>query len=335
MSAHIPRVSVGLPVYNGERYLRSALDSILGQDYPDFELIISDNASTDATPDICREYAARDARIRYYRNEHNIGARGNYNRVFELARGEFFKWASHDDVLYPSLLRRCLETFADSPADTVLVFSKAEIIDDVGNVKAVSADTVDATLTTPSGRLASLIFFRCYANPLWGLIKAEALRQTRLMGWIESDHVLLAELAMRGRLIEMSEILYQQRRHAGSAIPKHPKRRDLYAWTDPRKGKSAILLPHWVLCDWEYFKAIRHARLSLWQQLLCSSAVLCVPGWRWFLAVTGPVRDRLGLHRKRKATEPGMTPKVQLEPAMTNERQMNVYDAKVTRGGNG
>src|SRR3974377_1117825 len=100
----VPKVSIGLPVYNGENYLRLAIDSILTQDYTDFELIISDNASADATQEICREYTARDCRIRYYRNKINIGASGNYNRVFELARGGLFKWAAHDDVHLPAFL---------------------------------------------------------------------------------------------------------------------------------------------------------------------------------------------------------------------------------------
>ena len=86
------RVSIGLPVYNGEKYLEQALISILSQTYTDFELIISDNASTDRTQAICREYAAKDPRIRYYCNEENLGAAPNHNRVFELASGEYFKW---------------------------------------------------------------------------------------------------------------------------------------------------------------------------------------------------------------------------------------------------
>ena len=103
MPAH-PRVSIGLPVYNGELFLENALDSILSQTYSDFELIISDNASDDKTEEICRSYAARDKRVRYSRNAHNLGAAPNYNRVYHLARGRYFKWASHDDVLAPEFL---------------------------------------------------------------------------------------------------------------------------------------------------------------------------------------------------------------------------------------
>jgi glycosyltransferase involved in cell wall biosynthesis len=89
-----PRLSIGMPVFNGEKYLKEALDSILAQTYSDFELLISDNASTDRTEQICREYAAKDRRIRYYRNEKNIGAPKNFNRVFELSSGKYFRWAT-------------------------------------------------------------------------------------------------------------------------------------------------------------------------------------------------------------------------------------------------
>src|SRR5262245_17750978 len=99
-----PTVSVGVPVYNGERYLDKALSSILRQDFEDFELIISDNASTDGTAEICKAYADKDRRIRYHRNTSNIGAAPNYNQTFEMARGEYFKWCAHDDICYPTFL---------------------------------------------------------------------------------------------------------------------------------------------------------------------------------------------------------------------------------------
>ena len=96
-----PLVSIGLPVYNGDRYLAEALDSILAQSFADFELIISDNASTDGTQDICETYARRDERIVYSRLPENLGAAPNYNRLVEMARGELFKWAAHDDRIKP------------------------------------------------------------------------------------------------------------------------------------------------------------------------------------------------------------------------------------------
>jgi glycosyltransferase involved in cell wall biosynthesis len=292
-----PKVSIGLPVWNGEKYLRLALDSILQQDYTDFELIISDNASTDRTQEICQEFAAKDKRIRYSRNQTNIGSSGNYNRVFELARGQFFKWASHDDEIHTSLLRRCLESFEHSAPNTVLVFSKAEIIDGSGRALRLSEDTIDQTAHETFTRLASLIFHRHYAHPLWGLIRSEALRRTRLMGGIEADHVLLAELALQGPFVEIPEILYRQRRHAGSAMEVHRSARELLAWHDPSRAKVRFLLPRWIRWDVEYWKGIRFASLSRFDRLLCYAVILGVPLWRWLLKVTGPLRQRLGLRR--------------------------------------
>lgn len=103
-----PRVSIGLPVYNGQQYLRQALDSLLAQTFHTFEVIISDNASNDATPEICRDYAACDPRIRYVRHDVNRGAAWNFNYVFGLARGVYFKWHAHDDMLEPTFLEQCV-----------------------------------------------------------------------------------------------------------------------------------------------------------------------------------------------------------------------------------
>src|SRR5882762_8329729 len=94
----VPRLSLGLPVYNGEEYLAESLDALLGQSYGDFELVISDNASADGTEEICRQYADKDSRIRYVRQPKNIGATPNHNYLFEVCRTELFKWVSHDDL---------------------------------------------------------------------------------------------------------------------------------------------------------------------------------------------------------------------------------------------
>src|SRR5580692_5215252 len=94
----VPRLSIGLPVYNGEDYLAESLDALLGQTYTDFELIISDNASTDATADICRMYQEKDGRIRYIRQPNNSGSAPNHNFVSDVSHGDLFKWAGADDL---------------------------------------------------------------------------------------------------------------------------------------------------------------------------------------------------------------------------------------------
>src|ERR1700755_2990081 len=125
-----PTLSVGLPVYNGERYLARAIDSLLNQDFEDFELIISDNGSSDRTEAICREAAARDPRVCYFRSEQNRGATWNFRRVFELSQGEFFKYAAYDDECYPTMLRRCMEAMVEGGPDVALVYTRSETIDE-------------------------------------------------------------------------------------------------------------------------------------------------------------------------------------------------------------
>src|SRR5512145_868606 len=124
LMADRPRVSIGLPVYQGARFIRNALESILAQTHEDFELIISDNASTDGTEAIVRAYAERDRRVKYHRNARNVGAAQNFNRVFSLASGEYFQWVAHDDVLAPACIARCVEVL-DRERDVVLCYGRA------------------------------------------------------------------------------------------------------------------------------------------------------------------------------------------------------------------
>ena len=269
---NVPKVSIGLPVWNGEKYLRMALDSILRQDYADFELIISDNASTDATQTICQEYAARDARIRYFRNEKNIGASGNYNRVFELSRGEYFKWISHDDECAPSFLRRCMETFENASAETVLVCSSSQIIDETGRVLRVSRLGMKSSLK-PSQRLASLIARRDFPHALWGLIRSKTLRQTRLMGVVRSDDILLGELTLLGNFIEMPGELQRWRIHRQNALEVCQTARELLLWHDPSKTPGRIVLPNTLARDLEYFRVVCHIPLSVMERLFCYGVV--------------------------------------------------------------
>lgn len=131
MSNNQPRLSIGLPVFNGDKFLNKAIDSLLAQTFEDFELIISDNASTDKTEEICRTYAEKDQRIRYYRNEKNIGCARNFNRVFKLSSAEYFKWAAHDDLHAPNFLMKCVEVLDQNPS-VILCHSQVYIIDEYG-----------------------------------------------------------------------------------------------------------------------------------------------------------------------------------------------------------
>jgi glycosyltransferase involved in cell wall biosynthesis len=206
-----PTLSIGLPVFNGERYLEHALESLLAQSFGDFELILSDNASTDRTETICRSVAARDPRVLYVRNRSNIGAAPNFNQVFRLSSGRYFKWAAHDDVCGPDLARRCLEVLEGDPS-VVLVCATPASIDASGELLRRQDPGPDMTSNNPAARFKNLMGRPFWATPLFGVIRSDALERTGLHGsTLAGDHVLLAELSLHGRFIELQEDLFFHR----------------------------------------------------------------------------------------------------------------------------
>lgn len=239
-----PRVSIGLPVYNGERFLGHTLDSLLAQTYSDFELIISDNASTDRTPDVCRWYAGSDRRIRYFRNAQNLGAARNFNRVFELAMGEYFKWASADDVCQPDHLMRCLEV-VDNDATVVLAYPQARFIDENGRLLNIHDPGWDLRSTEAHERLRFAIYARHWVNSLYGLIRTRALAKTRMMpAYPAGDYRLLAELALLGKFVEIPDYCFYRRIHSG-ALSQNNKD---FRWTiEFQSGGTGTALPFWHL----------------------------------------------------------------------------------------
>lgn len=213
----MPRVSIGLPVYNGGQFLEGAIGSLLVQTYEDFELIISDNASTDQTESVCRAYAAQDGRVRYHRNAKNIGANRNYNRVFALSNGEFFRWAAADDVCKPEHLAQCVGVLEDDP-EAVLACTKTQFIDVDGLPIDVEDAGWDLRLDAPSERLRYVIRAGHWCNVMFGLMRSRALAQTHLLpGYAGGDYVLLGELALLGKFHETPECLFLRRLHPGAS----------------------------------------------------------------------------------------------------------------------
>jgi glycosyltransferase involved in cell wall biosynthesis len=210
----VPRVSIGLPVYNGERYLARTIASILAQDFGDFELVICDNASTDRTAAICGAFAERDARIRYHRNPRNLGAGPNYDRCFHLARGTYFKWAAHDDSLAPDFLSRTVAAMDAAPDAVLCTVGVAEIDaeDRVQRVYRNHFPGIDSP--DPARRLAALIHTRHESEDFFGLYRREALAGSSLHGtYSGSDRLLLAEMALRGPWVSVSEPVFLHREH--------------------------------------------------------------------------------------------------------------------------
>ena len=226
MSDQKPRVSIGLPVYNGANYIAAAIESILGQTFTDFELIISDNASIDGTEGICRKFAAQDSRVRYSRLEENVGAAKNFNRTVELARGEYFKWAAHDDMLDPEHLAKSVAALDGNPS-AILACSGVVAIDDRGEVKEpFSGELTNIASASVADRFGDLVWGKHLCYEVFGLIRSDALRKTPLIGaYITSDRNLLAELSLMGPFVLIPEPLLRIRHHGTRSVskPRHER----------------------------------------------------------------------------------------------------------------
>ncbi len=257
-----PRISVGIPVYNGEAYLPAALDALLAQDVEDFEIIISDNASTDGTEAICRAYAARDPRIRYYRSDENRGAAWNFNEVVRLARGEYFRWACHDDLCEPEHLRRCVALLDMSPPSVILAYARTLLIDESGHTIGVSNDDLDTQGLPPHRRFQVVAQRLRYANVLFGVHRRDALLQTELIGPYESsDYVLLAHLSLLGEFAEVPAYLFRRRIHPGMSRQANRTPRTIARWFAPSTGAWRFYAPQARL-QLGYARVVLRAPLS-------------------------------------------------------------------------
>jgi glycosyltransferase involved in cell wall biosynthesis len=264
-SREIPRVSIGLPVYNGEPFLRQSIDSILAQTFHGFELIVCDNASTDATARICEEYAARDGRVRYFRNARNIGGINNANLTFERARGELFRWAAHDDVCAPTLLERCVRLLDERP-DAVVVYPGTINIDEDG-IETGARNGKEGTGASPSARFRQLSYRFHPCEPIYGVIRSEVLRKTRLQqNYTGSDRALLCELALHGPFVQIPEPLFYKRYHRGN---QYKDWRGRMAWFLPDLQKSGKpTFPNWLQL-FDYLETVRRVPLPFAERQLC------------------------------------------------------------------
>ena len=199
-----------MPLYNAERHLAEALDALLAQDYSNFELVISDNASSDATESICRAYAARDTRIAYHRSERNLGAVWNFNRVFELGRGKYFLWAAHDDVRSPQYVSRCTAQLEADP-QAVLCCTGIRLIDDEGKTVEPWIEVVRPVGPTVGARVKQIARARFWWD-VYGLARSSVLAQTRRAQPVWGfDVVVTMELCLRGPVLLVPEPLFLYR----------------------------------------------------------------------------------------------------------------------------
>ncbi|MDN5852616.1 MAG: glycosyltransferase family 2 protein [Actinomycetia bacterium] len=280
-----PMLTIGLPVYNGERYLPESLDALLAQTYTDFELIISDNASDDGTADICRSYAERDARIRYVRQPVNIGAAPNHNILVPLANGRYFKWASDDDLYDPELIRLCVEALEERP-DYVLAHAWEAFIDGDGQTQVPVDYTLETADPDPAVRLRSMLF-ESGGDDFYGVIRTEVLRRVGEHGsYYNADRTFVASISLHGPFYQVPKTLYFRRDHPERAT-RAGTRRDRAAALDPRRADRVrnpmILMYAEYIAG--YLRAIRRAPLAQVDRFRCSLEV-----GRWLLSRLRPGR---------------------------------------------
>ncbi|HEY2881362.1 MAG TPA: glycosyltransferase family 2 protein [Pirellulales bacterium] len=274
-----PRVSIGLPVYNGQQYLAAAIDSLLAQTFTDFELVISDNASTDDTASICSEYAAQDGRIRYIRAETNRGAPWNFNQAFKYARGEYFKWHAADDLCAPTLIEQSVAALECNP-QAVLCYPRTAVIDNQGNLLANApgswqpaeggdADPRGLDSDRPSERMRGILMDTVWCYELFGLIRHEAMARTHLHRTSStSGKAFLLELALQGKFVELPEVLFFNRRHA-QQYTMLTSVVDQASFDQPGKKSHVRKLPHQIPCTLAYAGCVMRGPLTLSDRLRC------------------------------------------------------------------
>ena len=290
-----PLVSIGLPVYNGQEYVAECIEAVLAQTFEDLELVVCDNCSTDRTPEIVRACAARDARVRYVRNERNLGSNGNFNRVVGHCRGKYFKWQSHDDVIRPGYLAATVAAL-EADDEVVVAHCQTEVIDADGNTLACDIDPLGGRT---SGRRVerfrwALRDLFCY--DIYGLMRRDALDKTRLMvDFRGGDKTLLVEMALLGRYWRADAPLFARRVHAnmsGAMTGAQKRAQSAFSGRMPYRFKAFV----------HYFQMLRRHGVSgvgsLAFKLEILKMGLAYPRW-YKLVVPGP-SNYLGIDGRGK-----------------------------------
>jgi glycosyltransferase involved in cell wall biosynthesis len=270
-------VSIGLPVYNGENFVAEAIRCVLSQTFTNWELVISDNASTDRTVSICREFAERDSRIRIYQCERNMGVAPNYNRVFQLSRGRYFKWMAHDDLFDPAFVECCVQAL-ESDNGAALAFSKLAYVDASRRLLGRQKSDLSITGSTPESRFYQFIKLATRSTDIFwtqfGLIRRDILEQTGLMAMYNgSDQVLLAEIALRGNFKQFDKELFFRREHPEASTLKSgltPNDLAKFWYADDTRKR---VLPNCRLLS-EHLICLGRASIPILGKTRCTAALL-------------------------------------------------------------
>jgi glycosyltransferase involved in cell wall biosynthesis len=272
-----PLVSLALPVYNGENFVAEALESVRNQTFTDYELIIADNASTDGTEEICRAFMADDPRIRYYRNEKNLGAAPNFNLSFRYASGRYFKWVSHDDTMEPEFLAKAVAALEANP-DAVLVHSLIKLIDVDGNTLDIHDTGLDGVESAQASKRFGIGALKPHqVLDLDGLLRSDALAKTEgIRSYPGGDRTLYCEVALCGPILKINEPLFMTREHPGRyRVVSGTKAEARIAFYDTRKAeKKGVWTWHQYKDYWHMVRRHVHSR---GERLRCAGHLL-----RWW-----------------------------------------------------
>ena len=270
-----PVVSIGMPVYNGARFMRATLDSLLAQTFTDFELIISDNASTDATEAICRSYAEMDKRIRYIRQPENMGATYNWRFVAAIAKGTYFKWASSNDRCDPTLIEKCLGAL-QGDSGLVLAYPRTVLIDDNDVILEKYEKDLEVLDPSPSERFIRVATGMALNNAMCGLIRLNVLRKTRgERGYPAGDMVLMAELVLHGGFRLIPEFLFYRRVDQASTA-RFLSKEKLAHFLKPKGGGMG--LPNWRKYG-DYYWSLLRTPIALRER---AHAMVSVTRWMYW-----------------------------------------------------
>ncbi len=278
------RVSIGLPVYNGENFVEDAIRSVLDQTFEDFELIISDNASVDRTGEIARDFAASDPRVRYIRSERNLGAARNYNRAWQESSGAYFRWLAHDDRIAPTYIAATVAAL-DAAPDAVLCNTVVDYIDPQGTVFAFYDSVLDeASGPDPVQRFAAMVLLSHSCVDMFAMVRRSAMEGSLLHATFHgADRAFLAQMALRGRLLQLPEHLVQMREHQNRYTRQQASAKMRRLWHDPdSRGGSGM--PTLKLYS-EYVKLVRGEALTPAARRGCYAVLL-----RWWVANWNAVR---------------------------------------------
>lgn len=262
-----PRLIIGMPVRNGENFLGAALECLLAQSYTDFRIVLSDNSSSDRTRDIAEQYAARDERLQYVRQERDLGAAANFNFLVRTTESDLFKWAAHDDLCDPEYLRRTIELLDHNP-EAVVAHSFTHVVNARDEIVGRYDDQQTLVNERPSRRLSASFHLR-YPSPVWGVMRRAALERTKLIeGYLGSDWNFLGEMLLQGRLVLVPEYLFSVRMHDRGfsfGIQRESKQFRL-AWFDPAARRPLLSA---FQSAWRFVGAVLRHPLSPRERAAC------------------------------------------------------------------